>query len=99
MRRWDLDNLHIAGEDWDHVTSQIHDGKTTRSARVESYNDIELQQSFLKLAIDQLDIPTSTQYLPRDEPHELEVVDKLPCPFFPVWGPQSLSCQPRKEST
>jgi hypothetical protein len=39
MRRRDLDNLHIAGEDWDHVTSQIHVGKTTRSARVESYND------------------------------------------------------------
>jgi hypothetical protein len=53
---------------------------------LESYNDTELQQSFLKLVIDQLDIPTSTQYLPRDEPHELEVVDKLPCPFFPVWG-------------
>jgi hypothetical protein len=34
MRCRDLDNFHIAGEDWDHVTSQIHVGKTTRSARV-----------------------------------------------------------------
>jgi hypothetical protein len=47
---------------------------------------LELQQSFLKLAIDQLGIPTSTQYLPRDEPHGLEAVDKLHCRFFPVWG-------------
>jgi hypothetical protein len=99
MRCWDLDTCTFVGEEVE-ITwlAKIHVGKTHRSARVGKLQRTEVQQSFLKLAIDQLDIPTSKQYLVRDKPHGFEVVDKLPCRFFPVWGSKFLSCQPRKES-